>query len=325
MAQTDSDANTVPPQSSSEIYVYSTLKTYLELDEANCKPPAIPPKTYLKKEFETSSVTSLSKEDAPSTADDSCSVGSDSLYDMKLEAENMTAIPERGLSSDMLSTADDTCSVGSDSLYDMKLEAENMTAIPERGITSDMLSTADDTCSVGSDSLHDMKLEVENMTAIPERGLSSDMLSTADDTCSVGSDSLYDMKIEAENMTAIPERDLICEPAKVTCGKGREKQNVNFQILGVEQCQDGHLELKKNLVCDMEGNESNCQRIDNKVVNLPNKYETIDQKADSGDIDCGTESYQHSTTISHYEPLQPKTMKKPSVYEQVTSLKKRDM
>ena len=209
----DSNANTVPPQSSSETYVYSTLKKYLESDEVYCKPPAVPPKTYLEEEVETSSATSLPQEDNASTANDSCSVGSDSLYDMKLEAVNVIDIPERGLTS---------------------------------------------------------------------------------------------------------------EPTKVASGNGREKQSVKFQISGTKQCQDGRLQLKKNLVCNMESNESNYQRIDTKAVNLPNRYETIDKQANSGDTNSGTQSHQHSTTISHYESLQLKTMKKPSVYEQVT-LKKNDM
>ena len=64
--------------------------TYTSTEEKKIKPPAVPPKTYLEPNSDTDGeIETPSDEEAQSVDDgdnvDTCSVGSDSLYDMKLE------------------------------------------------------------------------------------------------------------------------------------------------------------------------------------------------------------------------------------------------
>ena len=67
---------------------YSALNTFTE-EEKKVKPPAVPPKTYLEEdeenEEEESKTSCPSDEDVDRPVYDNCSIGSDSLYDMKLD------------------------------------------------------------------------------------------------------------------------------------------------------------------------------------------------------------------------------------------------
>ena len=82
---------------SSSIYEYSTLHMYSE-DKKKVKPPAVPPKTYREDYIITNSTTPCpSNEELNKEADDSCSVGSDSLYDMKLESVVDMNLPHRSM------------------------------------------------------------------------------------------------------------------------------------------------------------------------------------------------------------------------------------
>ena len=85
------------------VVIENTFPQRFELStssEKKVKPPAVPPKTYLEPKTETKSTTPcpLLDEDAQSVNNDidSCSVGSDSLYDIKLEALN-PQLPQRSI------------------------------------------------------------------------------------------------------------------------------------------------------------------------------------------------------------------------------------
>ena len=67
------------------------MHTFPEVKEV--KPPALPPRLYLETDTEESNSSSApSDEESPNEFDDQCSIGSDSLYDMKLES---AALPPR--------------------------------------------------------------------------------------------------------------------------------------------------------------------------------------------------------------------------------------
>ena len=77
-------ANT-PPALKLTSYEYNTLKTSTE---KKIKPPAVPPKTYLESNTDTQDEIETPNDEEAQSNDgdvDTCSVGSDSLYDMKLE------------------------------------------------------------------------------------------------------------------------------------------------------------------------------------------------------------------------------------------------
>ena len=85
------------------VVIENTFPQRFELStssEKKVKPPAVPPKTYLEPKTETKSTTPcpLLDEDVQSVNNDidSCSVGSDSLYDIKLEALN-PQLPQRSM------------------------------------------------------------------------------------------------------------------------------------------------------------------------------------------------------------------------------------
>ena len=67
---------------------YSTQDTFIDEDEG-VKPPAVPPKTYLEEEDEDEEKSASrcpSDEDISRPNYDNCSLDSDCLYDLKLEA-----------------------------------------------------------------------------------------------------------------------------------------------------------------------------------------------------------------------------------------------
>ena len=66
------------------------MHTFPEVKEV--KPPAPPPRLYLETDTEESNSSAPSDEESLNEIDDQCSVGSDSLYDMKLES---AALPPR--------------------------------------------------------------------------------------------------------------------------------------------------------------------------------------------------------------------------------------
>ena len=79
---------------------YSALNTFTD-EEKKVKPPAVPPKTYLeeKEEEEEEEEESKASDSCPSDEDrpdyENCSVGSDSLYDMRLDAIDDSELPQR--------------------------------------------------------------------------------------------------------------------------------------------------------------------------------------------------------------------------------------
>lgn len=93
--QTASSLNTNSHGPSLGNYEYSTLHMCSE-NEKKVKPPAVPPKTY-REDYVVTDITTPcpSNEELPGEGDDSCSVGSDSLYDMKLETVAEIILPER--------------------------------------------------------------------------------------------------------------------------------------------------------------------------------------------------------------------------------------
>ena len=78
-----------------ENYEYSTLNV-----KERVKPPALPPKTYLNEEEETHFTKCSAEEEVECASDDNCSAGSDSLYDMKLEAVDEIDLPNRSATTD---------------------------------------------------------------------------------------------------------------------------------------------------------------------------------------------------------------------------------
>ena len=134
-------ANTIPAGLSSE--EYSRLNVAIKA-EKKIKPPAIPPKTYREpKELPTATPCPTADEEIQSAPDDNCSVGSDSLYDMKLETLDRVQLPERCTNKEVVQLTTDEIKQNSecdtqDSCHEYSKPKQNVAAEQDiSGLTCD--------------------------------------------------------------------------------------------------------------------------------------------------------------------------------------------